>query len=326
MFDDARFDKYEYEHLPLNEDCFLVDEEYASDYEAMFLGVFQGKELESVGYVSYISVRIVHEKSIELSWYVNFSDRFHEMVISLPRNKIKLCVGCWRRDWKPTIFVDSNWLENLYAKTFSVFGMVDAIGIKQALQDEMLSREKLLELRSKVDQLSSKYPEISFISFADSILIKSNWTVGSVDNDLDYTYKPESFIEVAHHFQTIFQETINLNCYTILTQGYNQYFDDNLLHISDSKNHISLNSLGVPFAQLTSIEKSIREAIKKRIHPPCELYLDATFYNSLRLKIEYDKNAQPKAEYKPVMSDIPAHYFYVNVQTIINNFRDKNDH
>jgi len=323
MFEDERFDKYDFENIPLNQDCYLVDEKYAAEYESMYLRLFQGQDYEPIGYVSFIAARKVHENSIELSWYPNHFDRFHEMCISLPRSKIKLSIGCWRWDWKPTIFVESNWLEELYAKAFSVFGMVDAIGVRQAIQDELLSRKKLLELRSKIDQLSSKYPEVSFISFADSILIKSNWTVGSVHNDLTYTYRPESFIEIAQQFQTIFRETLGLNCYTILTQGYNEYYDDDLLHISDTRNHISLNSLGVPFAQLLSIEKSAREAIKKGIHPASELYLDQMFYHSLHLRYEYNKNDRPKAAYKPVMSAKPAHYFYADVKTIVNNLEDK---
>jgi len=271
--------------------------------------------------VSFIAVRAVHEKSIELSWYPNTYDRFHEMCIFLPKSKINQCIGCWQWEWKPTIFVESNWLNDLHAKAFSVFGIVDAVGVRKAIQDELLSREKLLELRFKIDHLSSKYLDISFISFADSILIKSNWTVGSVHNDLSYTYRPEAFIEVAQQFQIIFRETLGLDCYTILTQGYNEYYDDDLLHISETKNHISLNSLGVPFAQLLSIEKSVREAIKNGIHPPSELYLDQTFYHSLHLRHDYNKNNRPKAAYKPIMSEKPAHYFYADLQTIVNNLK-----
>ncbi|RLA38652.1 MAG: hypothetical protein DRQ64_08480 [Gammaproteobacteria bacterium] len=319
MFDNPDFDKYTYEDIPLNEDCYLVDEKYAAEYEAMYLGVFEDGKWEPIGYVSYVAAIVVHENSVELSWYPNIHDRFHEMSILLPKSKIRQCVGCWRWDWKPTIFVDSNWLDNLYKKSFSVFGVVDAIGVKKAIRDEQLSREKLIALKSKIDSLSSEYPEISFISFADSILIKSNWTVGSVNDDLKYTYKPELFIEVAKEFQKIFQETLNLGCYTILAQGYNEYYDDNLLHISESKNHISLNSLGVPFAQLLSIEDSIRKAIKKEIHPASEIYLDQTFYHSLRFKIEFEKGKRPKAEYQPVMSKKPASYFYSDLGTIFNN-------
>lgn len=118
---------------------------------------------------------------------------------------------------------------------------------------------------------------------------------------------------------SIYRETIGLNCYTILTQGYNEYYDDDLLHISDTRNHISLNSLGVPFAQLLSIDKSTREAIKNGVHPPSELYLDETFYHSLKFRFEYNKNERAKSAYKPIMSAKPSHYFYADVKTILDN-------
>lgn len=322
MFDDPKFDKYEYRDIPLNRDCYLVEEKYAADYESMYLGVFQGKDWEPIGYVSFIAVRAVNEKSIELSWYPNTYDRFHEMCIFLPKSKYKQCIGCWQWDWKPTIFVDSKWLNEHYAKAFSVFGIVDAENVKKAIQNEQISRASLLELRAKIDHLSSKYPDISFISFADSILIKSNWTVGSVHNGLSYTYRPEVFIEIAQQFKIIFHETLGLSCYTILTQGYNEFYDDDLLHISETKNHISLNSIGVPFAQLQSIEKSARDAIIKGVHQPSELYLDQTFYHSLHFRHDYNKNKRPNAPYKPIMSAKPAVYFYVDLETIINNLKD----
>ena len=319
MFDDERFDKYQYEDIPLNRDCYLVDEKYAAEYEYMYLRAFNGQSYDTVGYVSYISVIAIHENSLEISWFPNIYDRFHEVTISLPRNNIKRCVGCWQWDWKPTIFVESCWIEDLYAKKFSVFGMVDVDGIRQAIQDNFLSREKLLEVRAKIDNLSSKYREVAFISFADSILIKSNWTVGSVHSGITYSYRIEYFIEIAQHFKAIFQEALGLNCYMILTQGYNEYYDDELLHISKTKNHISLNSLGIPFAQIFSIENSVREALREGTHPRYELYMDHTFYQSLLLKYEYKKIERPKAQYKSIMSTKPAHYYYDNIQTIADN-------
>ena len=36
------------------------------------------------------------------------------------------------------------------------------------------------------DKLAKNYKHISFISFADSVLIKSNWTTGHVDSDIEY--------------------------------------------------------------------------------------------------------------------------------------------
>ena len=156
--------------------------------------------------------------------------------------------------------------------------MTDAIGVKKALENGDLSREKLIELRNRIDDLAKEYDEISFISFADSILIKSNWTVGNYKSDINYTYKPEIFIDIIIKLRSIYNDTLNLDMYAILTQGSNEYYDDALLHVSETNNHISLNSLGVPFADIKSIEEAVRDVISNKIHKPSQLYMYQKIY------------------------------------------------
>lgn len=208
MFEDSRFDRYQYEDTPLNRDAYLVDEKYAAEYEAMYLSIFAGGEFRSVGYVSFVAVRGVRENTLELSWYPNIFDRFHEVVVSLPRTKVRETVGSWQSDWKPTIFVESTWLDELYAKVFSVFGLIDAIDLRKAMDSQQLSRAKLLQLRGKIDDLAARHTDVAFISFGDSVLVKSNWTVGSIHNALTYTYRPETFVTVAREFQYIFLSSL----------------------------------------------------------------------------------------------------------------------
>lgn len=320
MFEDDRFDRYQHEQIPLERDSYLVDERYAQEYESMYL---KGGPDRPVGYVTYVAVRAVRDKTVELSWYPNVFDRFHEVSVTLPRDKIRQCVGSWQWDWTLTIFVESSWLDALYAKVFSVFGMIDAIGMRQAIDNQELSRAKLLQLRDKIDALAARHRDVSFISFADSVLVKSNWTVGSVQNELTYTYRPETFVTVARDFQEIFANTLELRCYTVLTQGYNEYYSDELLHIAATRNHVCLNSLGVPFAQLTAIDNAVRYAIHSRKHPPAEIYLDETFYRSLNLRYEYNKNARSKSDYVDVMSGNLGHYYYADVRTILENLERK---
>lgn len=323
MFEDNRFDRYQHEQIPLNRDSYLVDERYAGEYESMYLSVFEGSPYRPVGYVSYVAVRAVRDKTVELSWYPNVFDRFHEVSVSLPQSTIRECVGSWQWDWKPTIFVESSWLDALYAKVFSVFGMIDAIEMRKAIDNQELSRTKLVQLRDKIDDLAARHRDVSFISFADSVLVKSNWTVGSVRNNLTYTYRPETFVTVAKEFQEIFANTLGLRCYTILTQGYNEYYSDEPLHISDTRNHVCLNSLGVSFAQLAAIDNAVRDAIRSGKHPPAEIYLDESFYHSLALRYEYNKNSRPKSAYTAVMSAKPAHYYYADVETILEYLERK---
>ncbi|MDZ4180828.1 MAG: hypothetical protein U1E29_16625 [Coriobacteriia bacterium] len=318
MFEDARFDKYEPEYLPINEDMYLVAMKYAAEFESMHLAMFEGGSFQPVGYVSYIAVRAVQEHTLELSWYPNIHDRFHELTILLPRDKIFESVGCWKWDWDPTIFVDNDWLDRLYAKTFSAFGLTDVIGMKNAIKSGQLSRDKLLLLKDKIDHLALQYPAIAFISFADSVLFKSNWTIGSVGNDLKYTYRPELFLEVAAGLRDTFRSTMGLDAYTVLTQGYNEYYDDGLLHVSGSRNHVCLNTLGTPFAELFAIDEAARQSIRNASHPPAEVYIADTLYHSLNLRLEFNKTARPKSTYSLPMSERPCLYFYSDLATLVD--------
>jgi|APSaa5957512622_1039677.scaffolds.fasta_scaffold08091_1 hypothetical protein len=174
LFEHKCFEVYDFKDIPLNMDCFLMNEIYIEEYEKSFLEFITGGQYKSVGYISYVSVRNINENSLEISWYPNIHDRFHEVTITLPKEELIICIDCWEHDEKPHLFVKSWWLENLYTRYYSIFGLIDAIGVKDALQNGKLSKQKLISLRDAIDNLAMNYPDISFISFADSILVKSN--------------------------------------------------------------------------------------------------------------------------------------------------------
>jgi len=319
LFEHEHFDNYEFEDIPLNCDLYVMDEVFIEEYENSLLTLFDGGEHENIGCVSYVGARKVNENSVELSWYPNIFDRFHEVAISLPKEQFIACVGSCICEEKPRIFVKSSWIENIHIRSYSVFGLIDAIGVKDALKNGTISREKLVLLRGRIDALSEQYPEISFISFADSLLIKSNWFVGY--NKSSVTYEPEIFIRLVEKIQSIYEDVLNLSIYAVLTQGSNEYYDDSLLHISDSKNHISLNSLGIPFAQLMSIGDAVRSAIRQKLHGRAELYMDKHYYYSLRFKSGFDKNAVGKNTYKERMMDTLNTYYFASREHISGNLR-----
>ena len=320
MFEHKAFDKYAFEEIPLNRDLFLMDAAFIEEYEDVMLKFFEGAEYEYIGYISYVAGRKINDGSIELSWYANVSDRFHEVAITLPKDQFIRCIASWQYDEKPRIFVKSKWLENIYLRSYSIFCLVDAIGVKSALESGEITREKLIELRSKIDALSKKYIDISFVSFADSLLVKSNWSVGHFESTVSYTYKPEIFIYLAEKINAIYESTLGLSTYAVIAQGSNEYYDDPLLHISEMKNHISLNSLGIPFAQLMEIENTARSAIREKVHPPAELYLDEQYYHSLKYKFEFDKNSEHSNQYQTKMMGTPSMYYYSSRNNILSNF------
>src|SRR5262245_35093535 len=148
MFEHEYFDKYAFEEVPLNRDIYLMDELWMKDYERAWLSFFAGGECENVGYISYAAARRVNKRSLELSWYANAHTRFHEVIVDLPRDQFVACVGCWRYDEKPHVFVNGKWLERLHLRSHSIFALIDAVGVRSALKDGLLTRKKLIRLRN----------------------------------------------------------------------------------------------------------------------------------------------------------------------------------
>jgi hypothetical protein len=319
MFDHPLFRTYTFEDVPLDRDVYLMDERWLGQYEASLVAMFNGGKYENIGYISYAAIRHVNELSLELSWYPIVHDRFHEVTVRLPRDQFITCVDCWQYDEKPHIFVKSAWLSNLHLRQYSAFALIDAIGVKNAITRHELSKEKLVELRNRIDLLAVNNPGVSFVSFADSLLLKSNWSVGTFDSSVEYTYEPEALVKLFPQILVIYEEVLGLRIYAALTQGLNEYYDQSLIHVSQSANHVCLNSIGLPFAQLMAIDDAVRIALKQGAHGPSDLYIDEQFYHSLRFRFGFDKHAQPSAPYRAPLSGVANDYYICNIDTVLRN-------
>lgn len=320
LFEHEHIDKYSFDDIPLNQDCMLMSGIYIEEFSAALINMLEGKGVSpyEVGYVSYVAGVMINANSIDMSWYPNVHTRFHEVSISVPKENIKASVGCWRYDIKPYIFVDHEWLEHLYTREYSVFALIDAIGVKNAIQNNLLTKEKLVMLRDRIDALAEQHKDISFISFADSLIMKSNWSMGYFKKGIECTYEPEVFLNIIKKIQCIYREVIGLEIYAVLTQGSNEYYDESLLHISHT-NHICLNSLGLPFAGLLAIEGAAKASIRNKAHPPAEVYMDEQYYHSLNFRFEVDKNEKPKNVYKAIMKNEDPYYFYSSCDELLSN-------
>jgi len=315
MFDHPKFDHYGFEEIPLDQDIFLVGAEWLVPYEQMMLRFFDGAEYESVGFISWVVATGVSQNGIELTWHLTFSTRYHGIKIVLPRSEFIDCIGCWDASERPRIFVTDKWLNHIHLRNYSVFGLVDAVGFKDRIKRNDLSQELLLELRSGVDDLAEHYPDLTIISFGDSLLLKSNWTVGMFDSEVSYTYAPEQLLEVFRRLQELYQRSLEMEIYAVFTQGANEYFGSAPLHISKSGRHIGMNCLGVPFERLFAIDEAARKAIRSKYHSPSQLYLDLEYFTSLRLPHEFQSRKE-RAEYTSKMSDGAQHYVMSNVDEL----------
>lgn len=321
MFDHPLIQTHTFEDIPLDQELKLMDEKWMAEFESALVRSVSGngETAYSVGYSSVAAARAIGTDSIELSWYPNTHDRFHEVRITLPRSAFIMCVGIWQYDYDPIIFVRGSWLTNLHLRSHSVFALIDAINVKKALANGSLTRPKLIQLRTQIDEISALNPSVAFVSFADSLLLKSNYSVGQYDSHIKYTYEPEKILRLLPSVRSAYQSVLGLDIYVVVTQGSNEYYEDDLLHISGSGKHISFNSLGLPFAQIQTIEHCARAAIKSGIHAPADAYLDDTFYHSLRFNSGFAKNQQPNFPYTAPMASGQSHYFAVTFQMLADN-------
>jgi hypothetical protein len=324
LFDHPGFRNYTFENVPVDQDIFIMDVKWAVEHEAAWIKLLDGgKQFDPVGYIGYAAARSVNEHSIELSWYPDIIERFHEVRVLLPRDQFIDCVSVFDYDGNPHLFVASGWFESLYSRSFTAFALVDAIGVKGALANGTLSRKNLLALRNGIDDVAGRHVDMSFISFGDSLLLKSNWHSGNFQRGIKYNYAPEALVNVVAEIKRVFSDTIGLDIYAILGQGSNEYYDDSLLHISEPhRNHVSLNSLGLPFAQLFAIEHAARTAIKLGHHEAAEIYMDRNFFFSLRFKLAFatNKHSVESGSYRSPMISGDSRYFISDVKTLVENF------
>lgn len=320
-FSNQDFQKFTLDELPLKRDIYMMDEIWIDKWETEWLKVFHHIEKASpyeVGYITPIHITHVTTAGAEISWYPNTYDRFHKVKTFLPRDAFIASALAYKYQKRPQLFVKSDWLRKLHLGSNSIFAMIDVVNMTDAIQSGSISHEKVIALRVALDYIATEHPFVSFISFADSLLLKTNWTVGMVSTDVTYTYAPESMLVLFQQLQTLYRDTLGLEIYGVFAQGSNEYYNDPMLHISKSQNHISLNSLGLPFAQISIIEEAARNAIRNREHSRMEFYMDEDLFHSFIFK-NYERKAKwPSAPYKPKLVTEPGKYFYGMVDDLIS--------
>ena len=227
-------------------------------------------------------------------------------------------MDCWQYDEKPHVFVKDGRLSELHLRPFSAFALVDAI-VKEAITRNELNNQKLIELRNRIDELAANTPSVCFVSFADSLLLKSNWSVGAFDSGVKYTYEPGAIVKLFPSMAGIYREVLGLEIYAVITQGLNEYYEQSLLHVSQSTNHVCLNSIGLPFAQLLAIDEAVKRALRNGSHEPSELYIDQHFYHSLRFRFGFDKHAQPSSLYQAPLTAVESVYYICTADSLLQN-------
>ena len=165
-------------------------------------------------------------------------------------------------------------------------------------------RKKLPELRAAIDRVAAEHPQVAFLSFADSVVLKSNWTTGFFKSPF-VKYEPETILKAFGAVRAAYQTVTGLNVYGVFTQGANEFSEEQLMHVATTGNHVCMNSFGGPFADLKAIEETARQAIREKAHEPSELYMDLRFYHSLERKAPMHPQ---RFAYRSVITGVESQY------------------
>src|SRR3546814_15471066 len=99
-----------------------MDVVWMDEWEAENIARSEGRDADpyAVGYISPARAVSVSGTGIEMNWYPNIHDRFHEVKTFLPRDVFVAAALAWEYDKRPTIFVKSDWLRQLHLRSNSV--------------------------------------------------------------------------------------------------------------------------------------------------------------------------------------------------------------
>lgn len=279
------YETYSFDEIPLDRDLFMVSQNDKNILVNAFIDSSGRDEtVYKIGRLAIVVRRRVEDK-LHIEVFANIFTRYHSIRTIVSKSDIESCIGCQNYDFDPTLLVNDNLFQSFITKKYSIFALIDADGMKTALMDNVVTDEKLLILRSKIDAIASAHTSFLFISFADSILVKTVWQgPSSMDNE---GYNPEELIEIANKIDAAYFEILRLQTYCIAAQGENLYNSESLYSISPGANHVSLNSLGRTFALVFEIENAARKNIRSQLHKKYKFYFEKSLFASLQSKHDY---------------------------------------
>ncbi|HAT1773018.1 TPA: hypothetical protein I8034_002397 [Legionella pneumophila] len=315
MISDNEFDEFEYENLPIEMDMLLVGDKYLDDYYGEWEKFFKDKKHNPyIGYFGFpIQVISVKPNTLEIRLFIFSKDRYHETIFELPKNDFIRCVSVRRYDNKPCIFVKNDWLKKFSENQFSCYGLIDESNYRDKHQISTEHKYFLINKQKALKKIASKYPNILFILYSDSILLKFSWFINEYN-----LYTPEQLIKVFKEIELFFNKN-DSECYGIFTQGIN-FGSSNELFTSKN-NLVDLNVNGSAFADLFCIDKAVRTNIKKQLHSKEKMYFDENLFYSLNISQEIKENLRKELyEYTGSFNKNMQHYVIDHNSSIYNLF------
>jgi hypothetical protein len=316
----ADADLQPFDEMPVGRDMFVIGEKEAETLRLhweRYLAEPDGTSPEHPNNfvnLRWCALNSIGENSCEVNICIDMSTRFHGVVRPLPRAEFVACVHFWNYAKRRYLVVSQKWFDEIERTMFSLYSLVDAIGMRDLLDRQgRIEPEQIARLRDGIDALASEHRDHAFISLADNVIVKTNWSAhGSAYAN---TYRPEHFLEIVNSVRAVFESALQLGSYAVVTQGANGLVDDAVLRVSREQNHVFFGSLGTPFADLFYIDSAVRAALREKRHPPTDLYLSESFLLTLRFA-HWEPRDELRRRLVPylhrVLSEEPLKYLPVN--------------
>lgn len=302
---------YKYDEIPIHRDIFIINDAQFDEFVKLWEEYFLEGNAECIHPNNHISYKVGYiqksnSNSLEVNIGVNTSSRFHGVSRILPKARITGCIEFTSIGDNPYLIVDESWFKEIYKSIFSTYALIDAVGMRKLLECEgEIEERKILEFNKELNKISRVNKDLFFFAYADSVLIKANWSANK--NDYENTFNPECFLLVVKKVSDIFKLVFDLDAYSILTQGVNQIKLSSHVELSKENNFVFFNSLGAHFAELFNIEEFVRGNIRNNKHSAKNIYLSKSLFLTMNLKnkekleeniVEYKSNQQVTFEHE----------------------------
>lgn len=246
--------------------------------------------------------------------FILSSNRYHEITCVLPRDIFVKCVDVPAYDGHPFVFVKHSWFVQFVESQFCCYGLIDQIGFKTESCENSNLKDYLSRRRSCLEEVAKNHPNILFILWSDSILIKLPWSLSEYKEG----YNPEVLVSIFKEIRNEFQNIMGFDSYAVFVMGKNDSPDTKLFYMNETSNLFDLHCNGSAFADLFLIDSAIKRNIKNSEHYGFNIYIDEDFLLSMKIDQKCRNTLLlNKYEYSSVLKE--KRYYCVDTESTILN-------
>ncbi|MTI89263.1 MAG: hypothetical protein FH748_15010 [Balneolaceae bacterium] len=281
-----QFEFYAPEEIPKERDCFLLSANGEKLIERQWIEWLNNYDYDTWKHpnelVDYTPCWIysTNDLFINLSFMINYKNRFHSVNTLLPRQMLKIAFLPFTAEKRPYLLVDDSWYNKLFTYTYSMYCIIDFIGIRELIAKYgEVPADTINNIQSICSEVGNSHKDLQIIMLADNILVKSKWKPEESDK-----YNPEILVRLIIDLMNGIEKRSGIKSYAIFTQGTNYVNEDKILDIPKNENTISIPSISSPFIESFEIDNNVRKLIRKKEIKPKTLYIENSLYLSMDRK------------------------------------------